>query len=433
MRVLYILLYSFLFLTSLKADIMTISDLSMLVANKTNKTLIIDSSIQNNFLVYSNRLDKDFSYREIKVICKKLNYKIIETNRVIYISALSDEDISSNKNILDEDRKDKKKYDNKLKREQLFTKIVETNMKYRKVQEIAKLLNYKVIRMGAGRFLVSSKLQYIEDKFFKFEPLENYVLNGHVYEIDMNKIKDENVNLSALVDYVKVGSTVGLSVFGNVGQSFISETPSSKVSLSAVFEFLVTKGFGKTTSNPIFSIIDDEEISFSSGATVPVANSSVQNNRDNTVATNYENVTVGMNINLIPLIMLNGSVNFHLNLNLTSLISYDEDKNLVSTSTKKLTGKYNLKLNEELPLIQFISTNENSSVSKVPVLSEIPLLGGLFTSISESKNTKITVIIFKLEKKNTRIIDNLSSVNKKLILDIEDDDSFDDEIAEGWY
>ncbi|MFK5959734.1 MAG: hypothetical protein QM495_12810 [Lutibacter sp.] len=408
MKFIYLIVF---FVSLLKADVMSIDDLSMLVASKINKTLILDTSIQNNFLVYSNRLEKDFSLSEIEMICKKLNYKIMITKKIIYISAISKKDLNIKKTDILEQKKDLRKYKNKVMRSQLYTKIISTNMKYSRILEIAKLMDYKAIRLGAGRFLISSKIQKIKVGFFKFKPLDKYVLNGHIYELDINKIKEENINLNSLLNYASTGSNVGLSVLGTVGQDFVSTTPTSRLSLNAVFKFLVTKGFGRIMSNPVFSIFDGESIVFSSGSSVPVANASIANSRDNTISTSYKNVTVGMNIEIMPRFMLDNSINFKLNLNLTSLLSYDSVKNLVSMSSKSLTGVYNLKLNEELPLIQFISKNSNSVVSKVPILSDIPILGRLFTNISDTKNTKVTVIIFTLEKKNSLILEK----NKKLI------------------
>jgi len=87
-----------------------------------------------------------------------------------------------------------------------------------------------------------------------------------------------------------------------------------------------------------------------------------------------------------------------LNLDLSSLLDYDKDKNIANIAKRSLTGTYRLTPNREIKLVGFERSYTNEKRFKVPILGDLPLIGQIFKSDYNDDQNTLLVISFKLIK-----------------------------------
>lgn len=391
-----ILLFVLFLNYSLYAEKFNLNDLTALIANKYSKTLIIDNLISNDFIIYSNSLNEDITLNTLKDICRKLNLNYSNKKNIIYISAK----VEKSEKVTKKDE-ETYKYDLKNKRAQLNIRRVRTNIDNKTVLDICSLLDYKCLNIGNSEYLISSKVQKIDISYFKSRIKNHFYLQGHIYQLDLENLEENDININGLLNFSTLVGNSAFNFLGNFGTSYKSQN--NDFSLNTVLRFLESKGLAHSLANPVFSIMDREKVNFVSGESIPIQTSSILNTKSDTIITTYENVDVGITISILPLILNDNSVNLNLQMNISSLLNYDSEKNLVNVSKKSLSGKYNLSLNQTLPLIQFENKFNREYISRTPVLSAIPLLGRLFTSVENSDSDKIIIILFKLVKNSNDI------------------------------
>jgi type II secretory pathway component GspD/PulD (secretin) len=87
-----------------------------------------------------------------------------------------------------------------------------------------------------------------------------------------------------------------------------------------------------------------------------------------------------------------------LNLDISSLLDYDKEKNIANIAKRSLSGTYQLSPNREIKLVGFEQSYKNKKTFKVPILGDLPVLGELFTSNYDDNQKTLLVISFKLIK-----------------------------------
>ena len=384
------------------ADRLSFDDLNMMLSAQYGKTIVIASSIKNDFMVYTNKLDSDFTLDTIRRITEELgfNYRLI--GQIIYISEKSENEKQEQdlqKELFAQ------KHKNELERsfKQFRTAYIETNLKKDVVDGICELMTYKCIYLGNSSYLLASEIQDIDITLFRGKNRLRYQLQASIYSTDTNVLEENDINLAAILSYTKNihSPAIGaLNVLGNFGTEYRSLN-GDNYSLDAILSFLEQKGLAKSVSRPTLSLSDSQEVVFISGDQIPIQSSTTTDAQTGNTITNYSNVDVGITLKVTPTFLTDSSVDLSLSLDISSLLQYDSQKNLASMTKKTLTGFYNIRLHEPIQLVQFSSSQENQNNSKTPFLSDLPYIGGVFSSDSSTENNKLLIITLYLLDQNT--------------------------------
>ncbi len=133
------------------------------------------------------------------------------------------------------------------------------------------------------------------------------------------------------------------------------------------------------------------------GDTVPYVTGTYFNGVNGTPSSQYQQTFVGINLQVTPLINPDGLVVMDITQDIQQLgTSVTIDNNPVPTTTKRTAqAKVSVRDGDTIMLGGFISTTKSKDKSGVPILKDIPGLGYLFRSTSDSSKRVELVVLIK--------------------------------------
>ncbi len=385
----------------------TFYDLQNLMNAKYGVTLVVDKDIADEYIIYSDNLKRDATLQEIKSMALDAGYKYKKSGNFIKITKKSKSEMkaSDRNNAFNQKVKEHelqmqfKKEEKEFTEDDFFTDGVKTDLPRKAVMGICKQMNYDCIYIANGAYLIRSKNDIVDlSLFHKYEAGKQYALMGTITEINKNKLKDKHIDINAFVSTLLTSNYLDLNLIGEYGSYFKDSIGSdNKVSVTALFKFFTSNGIAKVTSKPYLILEDDEKTSFSTGQTLTVAANVVTNNEKGISQTNYSTVQVGLSIDVIPQ-FAKSYIYLNLDLDISSLLDYDKEKNIANIANRSLSGKYRLTPGREIKIVGFEQTYKNKKSFKVPLLGDLPVIGELFKSnYSDDKDT-LLLVSFKLVK-----------------------------------
>lgn len=160
---------------------------------------------------------------------------------------------------------------------------------------------------------------------------------------------------------------------------------------SATLEALVTDGKAEVLSRPNIVTLQGQEAVINIGGEVPVPKVSTTNS---TVTTSIEYRPAGIILKCRPMVNQDGYITSRIHTEVSSP-QYVEEMNAYSFQKRSADTTVRLKDGETMVIGGLISSEEVKSMSKVPFLGDIPILGNLFKSIHTSKNNSEIFIVLK--------------------------------------
>ncbi len=160
---------------------------------------------------------------------------------------------------------------------------------------------------------------------------------------------------------------------------------------SATLEALVTNGKAEVLSRPNIVTLQGQEAVINIGGEVPVPKVSTTNS---TVTTSIEYRPAGIILKCRPMVNQDGYITSRIHTEVSSP-QYVEEMNAYSFQKRSADTTVRLKDGETMVIGGLISSEEIKSMSKVPFLGDIPILGNLFKSIHTSKNNSEIFIILR--------------------------------------
>ncbi|MBU3014756.1 hypothetical protein KO488_08305 [Poseidonibacter lekithochrous] len=302
-----------------------------------------------------------------------------------------------------------------------------------------------VIEKTKGLYVVSKKIVYVESpryrsiklNFVKYSDIENFLL---VYENikfefiktskillirsnekEYKSIKEMIESIDTLPKQLKLRITIidtNLDKLKELGSdtSFLNLSNNTNFFFNLVsYPFTVTntvdpdssKGFygflklldkkevSSFVSNPTLTLSDEKETVFNVVDNVPVKSGTTTIDDDDTKTTeSYEYKDIGTQITITPHIYKDNNVYIDLELNVSNVIS-DSD-NLITTSKKYIKQSFHMPLKKLLVLTGLNKKENIESVSKVPLLADIPYLGWLFKYESKDNLETNLSVVFEL-------------------------------------
>jgi general secretion pathway protein D len=156
---------------------------------------------------------------------------------------------------------------------------------------------------------------------------------------------------------------------------------------NATFNFGKTLGNAETLSNPKIRVKNREKAKFNVGTRVPITTTSSPSTGG--INVNVQYVDVGVKVNAEPTIQLNNEVSIKLGLEVSTItdrstVGTDQATTLVTIGTRNLDTVLSLKDGETSIIGGLIEKKKTDSKQKISILGDIPYLGPLFTSTTDS-------------------------------------------------
>jgi general secretion pathway protein D len=184
-----------------------------------------------------------------------------------------------------------------------------------------------------------------------------------------------NVGEAGITNLVKAFSTNGYGGYVTVP--------------NMTFNFGKTLAKGEVLSNPKIRVKNKEKAKFNVGTRVPITTTTL----NGTVSqVNVQYVDVGVKVNAEPIIQLNNEISIKLSLEVSSIITKEtvggvgSATSVVTIGTRNIDTVLSLKDNETSVIGGLIQRSESSDKNKTYLLSDLPLIGPLFTNTNSSKD-----------------------------------------------
>ena len=178
----------------------------------------------------------------------------------------------------------------------------------------------------------------------------------------------------------------GLSYFGNIGPNYDVEIQAAQSANSA-----------SVIQRPRIQTSQAKAASFFVGQTVPYVTSSGFGGAYGT-SSSYSQLSVGVELDVTPFINPAGLVVMDINQEIDDLngsTAIEGVGNVPNTIKRTLSSEIAVKDRDTVMLGGFVRSDKSRSKSGVPFLSDIPLLGNLFTQRNDSKDRNETIVLIR--------------------------------------
>jgi general secretion pathway protein D len=220
------------------------------------------------------------------------------------------------------------------------------------------------------------------------------VVDVELLQIDTSKLQELGMSLDA--------NRLGISL--DIGGEEVPLRMSDVESLNQnnwvlsvpgfLFDFVKRATDAQTLAKPQVRITEGEEASFSIGDRVPIPVTSF--NTANTAGSNivpitsYQYQNVGIEVEITPRVHHNEEVSLELSIEVSNISGQIESQPIIGS--RNITTNIRLRDGETNFLAGLIRTSETNSQSGIPGLSEIPVLGRLFSRRS-TDNARTDVVL----------------------------------------
>ncbi|WP_456402865.1 secretin N-terminal domain-containing protein [Hydrogenimonas sp.] len=228
-------------------------------------------------------------------------------------------------------------------------------------------------------------------------------IKAHVYEISQNRLNNLGVKWG-LAGGAAAGNLIATSIFNMGGSSFVLPstlastidfgTTSKGVAIGAIIDLLKQKGAVNVVSEPNILCINNKKSTVYVGKTISILTSQATGNDTTSLTRNtYSREDIGLTLEVKPQIASDDKVLIEVK---TKIEDIDRASTVAAdrpTTLKREVNTVSIVNDGESVIIGGLLKNYYSkAVSKVPVLGDLPFLGGLFRSTSESTD-QINVIV----------------------------------------
>ena len=224
------------------------------------------------------------------------------------------------------------------------------------------------------------------------------LIQAIVFEVDVSKQKDIGVKLGTSLSNsgFTIDTSTGVSSSSISSLSIGSFLPlGSGGNISSLISALAASEETNILSTPNILVLDRELGSLSVGENIPIL-VSTQTTDGGVQTQSIERKDVGVSLFVTPYILGSGDVILKIQQESSSITTNVQARDIV-TNKRSISTSARVASGEIIALGGLISTENRTSVSGVPVLMNVPLLGNLFKSKSEIKVQKELIVFLKTE------------------------------------
>jgi general secretion pathway protein D len=260
-------------------------------------------------------------------------------------------------------------------------------------------LNAITLRDTADKVAIAERLITVNDKA-KAEVL----VDVELLEVDTSDQSEIGMSLSTYSFILGVDSAA-ISPDAPEGSSFLDDL--SNISRENVFvnvpsvtiNLIKSSGKASVLAQPQLRITEGEKASLHLGERVPIPVTSF--NTSNTVGGNVVPITsfqyqdIGIKIEVEPRVHHNREVTLKLTVEVSQLgdtVPVGPDQEAVTIGTRTITSVIRLRSGESSLLAGLIRKDHTEGAQEIPLLSDIPFLGRLFTNVKQQTRTTDLVL-----------------------------------------
>ena len=228
-------------------------------------------------------------------------------------------------------------------------------------------------------------------------------IESRVVEIASSKAKDLGVAIGNASDTNDGGVTVlGTPGTFSMGQSASNSREKDNIfgwfgsyaEINAQLNAMVKKGDAKILSQPYIITMSGEKAEILIGGEIPVP----VNTGDNAVSVEWREY--GIKLNIEPNVMQDDSVDSKINTEVSSLdwdsaiaANGSDGSTIPGMRSRKANTHVQMRPGMTMAIGGLISSEESKSVTKIPLLGDIPILGQFFRSTSKTRERREIILL----------------------------------------
>jgi general secretion pathway protein D len=224
-------------------------------------------------------------------------------------------------------------------------------------------------------------------------------LTSHNLGLPANNGSVLNTTATAAPATVTDATTGAVSVAGSVTNAFINRAfpgfnflIGSETQPSLILQALHTVTSVKVLSNPSLVVINNQVATLQVGDVVPVSTGSATVlTTNNTVVNTIDYRNTGIILRVSPRISVNGNVRLDIEQEISNVSAATATSLTPTVSERKVKSSISVATGQTVLLAGLISEQQNGTKSGIPLLDEIPNIGGAFSS--QDKSTARTELI----------------------------------------
>ena len=258
-------------------------------------------------------------------------------------------------------------------------------------------LNTLIVRADNVTLMEVERFLYAVDK-----PKSEVELDIEILELSRNILKSIGAKYGTILstasagEYTPASGSTASSINSLINIDNIANTSIYITLPSAALSFLETNDNARILSRPNLRGVSGEEIKFSVGDDIPIPQTQFQAGAaggfNNIPVTSYQYRSVGVEIKITPFIHKDHEITLKMKLKLDFITGYKDD--FPTLGKRELETIIRLKEGETNIIGGFIRDEVRKTLSGLPGLSHLPLLGKLFGSTDHE--TKQTDLVFSI-------------------------------------
>jgi general secretion pathway protein D len=242
-------------------------------------------------------------------------------------------------------------------------------------------LNLVILRDNPEAIRIATQLVALQDV-----PEPEVMLDVEVLEINRSSVMDLGINWPTSLGFSPLtsfdGNVLTIDQLRGLNSSTITTGP-----ISATLNASKTDGDTTTLANPRIRVRNKEKAKIVIGDKIPNISATVSSGIGGFASDNITYLDVGLTLNVEPTIYLNNEVAIRINLEVSTLGERVETRNgtvAYRIGSRSATTMLQLKDGENQVLAGLISNEDRSSGTKVPGVGDLPIVGRLFGSQTDS-------------------------------------------------
>lgn len=243
------------------------------------------------------------------------------------------------------------------------------------------------IVVSAGDNIVMNKVAELIKTLDRPKPMIE--IEAIFVETTRSKNKDFGVEWNAMTEPLLLAEQLPESGFGDAGK-FGTFLRTNAWQSEALLRAIQTDGNGRVLANPKMRVISGQAAEFASETQVPI----LSKDSDGDVNTEWKNV--GISLVILPSKLEDGTIRLHVQPRVSSIVGEKKLGDVVAPviSERKSSTTVFLRDGEVFLIGGLMSDREIKTMSKVPVLHQIPLFGELFKSNkTEIEKSNIMIVL----------------------------------------
>jgi len=214
------------------------------------------------------------------------------------------------------------------------------------------------------------------------------VIEARLIEVNTNDLSELGVQWDRIVKWTEIFTE------GDPGSSTNDALPTQtdyikidkgddwfrqRSAYQVAIDFLITTGRGKLLANSRITTAENHLADIFVGQTIRVVtNILISSGGVGTTQTQIEEIEVGVKLEATPRIAADGTVTILIAPEVSNIVALDADTGLPTTSTRRANSLVRVMSGEKIIMGGLLREESREIVQKVPLLGDIPLIGGLF-------------------------------------------------------